>query len=280
MKKLTLPLLTLLMFVAAAALWAADVWVAKPYTEWTDKDLQKIMSDSPWAKKVSVTFENVGRGGGAAAAGGGSGKGGGRGGPQGDSIDPGADSVGAGGGGGRGGGGGGRGGGGGDAGGGGGGAQEAPETELVVRWQTAPTIMQAWVKSRFGTEVATNPDAQKALQPDEMYYVIWVAGLPQAVRPRDDDAKNTLLKLTTLSAKDKDAITAVDVQFPPPPDAGAKGGRGRGFAATTDAHFLFPRKVAFTADDKEIEFATKFGKNAVKAKFTVKTMVVNGKLGL
>lgn len=81
MKKLILPLLTMLMFVAGLSLWAADIWVAKPYTEWNDKDITKIMSDSPWAKKVSVEFENMGRGGGAPAGGGGGGggsKGGGK----------------------------------------------------------------------------------------------------------------------------------------------------------------------------------------------------------
>jgi hypothetical protein len=146
------------------------------------------------------------------------------------------------------------------------------------------------VKAKYGAEAATNAEAQKQLQPDEMFYVIWVAGLPGNQRPRDDAAKQTILQATTLSAKDK-TIMASDVIFPAPPAAaGARGGGGRGggrggggrggFAATTDAHFLFPRKTPFTADDKEVEFATKFGKKVVKTKFTLKAMVVNGKLGL
>ncbi len=69
MKKLLLRLLALSMFLAGLALWAADVWVAKPYTEWTAKDVDKIMSDSPWAKQVSVTLD-LGRGGGSGSAGG------------------------------------------------------------------------------------------------------------------------------------------------------------------------------------------------------------------
>jgi len=270
MKKFTFPLLTLLMFMAALMLWAADVWV-KPYTDWTDKDIQKIMTDSPWAKKVSVAFENAGRGG-APGGGGGGGRGGGKGG-GGGATDPGVDGGGGGGiaesgGGGRGGRGGG---GGGDAGGGApGGGGGVPESELVVLWQTAPTMQQALVKRKYGAESATSPDAQKQLQPEENFYVIWIAQLPGGVRPRDDDAKKALLAVTTLSAKDKDAIVATDVIFNTP------SGPGR----TTDAHFLFPRKVAFSADDKEVDFATRFGKNAVKTKFTLKAMVVNGKLGL
>ena len=38
----------------ALVLMAADVWNSKPYTDWSDKDLQKITTDSPWAKKTSV----------------------------------------------------------------------------------------------------------------------------------------------------------------------------------------------------------------------------------
>ncbi len=274
MKKFTFALLTLLMFMAALMLWAADVWV-KPYTDWTDKDIQKIMTDSPWAKKVSVAFENGGRGGapgGGGGGGGGGGKGGGRSaGPQGDSIDPGIDGGGGGGGGGggRGGGGGKGGGGGGDVEGGGGGGG-VPEAELIIRWQSSATIEQALVKAKYGAEAATNAEAQKQLEPLE-YYVIWIAGLPGGVRPRDDDAKKALLAVTTLSAKDKDAIVATEVVFDP------QNGKE---ARTTGAHFLFPRKVAFSADDKEVDFATKFGKTAVKTKFTLKAMVVNGKLGL
>ena len=127
------------------------------------------------------------------------------------------------------------------------------------------------VKAKYGAEAATNADAQKQLQAQQEYYVIWVAGLPGGVRPRDDEGKKALLTVTTLNAKDKDSIMAAEVVFDP------QNGKE---ARTTGAHFLFPRKVAFSADDKEVDFATKFGKNAVKAKFSLKAMVVNGKLGL
>jgi len=277
MKKLSLRQLPLLMFVAGLTVWAADVWVAKPYTDWTDKDIQKIMTDSPFAKKVSVTFEGMGGPGVPTTSGKGGGKGGGGiSGPQGTgSIDPGTDGSGGGGGGGGKGGKGGGGGGGGisDVGTGGGGG--TPESELTIRWQTAPTIQLALIKNKYGAEAATNPDAQKQLKDMHGdFYVIWVAGLPSSVRPRDDDAKKTLLQVTTLSAKDKDAIVASDVILQAPQAAGGRGAR------TTELHFLFPRKIALSADDKEVDFATKFGKTVVKTKFTLKAMVVNGKLEL
>lgn len=266
MKNLPLRLLTLFLFVAGLTLFAADVWVAKPFTEWSEKDVQKIMTDSPWAKKVSASFD-IGRGPG--GAGGGGGGRGGRGGFQGggDTVDPGNDGAGGGGG----------GGGGGRGGRGGGGGPEipsvggAPETDLIIRWQSAPTVLQALAKMRYGAEAGTSPDAKKLMTPPDMYYVVGVANLPAVLQPRDDNAKKALLQATTLTVKGKDPVVAEDVQYPPP--------QGRG-ARTADAYFLFPRKAAFTADDKEIEFATKFGKTNVKTKFDLKKMEINGKLGL
>lgn len=270
MKKLSLRFLTLFLFAAGLALWAADVWVAKPYTDWTEKDLAKIMTDSPFAKKVSVTMSPDFGGRGGALAGRGAGGG---------APDPGfgtADAAGGGGGGrgGRGGGGGGPqggGGGGGDVGGGGGGG--VPEMTLIVRWQTATTVMEALAKAKYGSEAGTSADAKKMLEPDDKFYVIWVSGLPGSSRPTDEESKKELLAHTTLAAKDKDAIVAEDVVFPPPE------GRGLG-PRVTDAHFLFPRKLAFAPEDKEVEFATKFGKTKIQTKFDLKKMVVNGKLGL
>jgi hypothetical protein len=140
-----------------------------------------------------------------------------------------------------------------------------------VRWQTALPVSEALVKAQYGAEAVNSPDAQKRLQPETKYYVIWVAGLPGSMRPQGADGTKALLAATTLSAKDKDSIAPIEVQF-----SGGAGGRG----GAVDAHFVFPRSVMLTADDKEVDFITKFGKSAVKAKFKLKDMVVNGKLDL
>jgi hypothetical protein len=242
MKKLMLRLFTLFLFLAGLALEAADVWIAKPYIDWTAKDIERILTDSPWAKKVTVTMEN-GRGGGAGA----SIQRIGSDGPGGSSGPRGTDGS------------------------GGAGANVGPpQTDLFVRWQTAPTVMQALVKSRYGAQAGTSEKAAQRLRPEERYYVIWVAGLPNSVAGRELAAKASLLALTTLAVKRADPIVAADVIFDPGP------GRGR----ITDAHFLFPRKTAFSPDDKEVEFTTKFGKTKVQAKFTLKNMAINGKLVL
>jgi len=51
----------------AAVIWAvmavslsAAVWDDKPFTQWSEKDVEKILTDSPWAGKASLTHEKAG----------------------------------------------------------------------------------------------------------------------------------------------------------------------------------------------------------------------------
>jgi hypothetical protein len=39
---------------------AAEVWETKPYTEWSDKDVEKVLTDSPWAGKARITHARDG----------------------------------------------------------------------------------------------------------------------------------------------------------------------------------------------------------------------------
>ena len=88
--------LSVLLFLCALYMWAADFWVTKPFTEWSDKEVAKLLSDSPWAAKTFVSAEfGGGRGSGAGAGSGG--RGGGRG-TAGDVATPDTSSSGGGGG--------------------------------------------------------------------------------------------------------------------------------------------------------------------------------------
>jgi len=51
MKRLTICVLLLLGF--SVILWAGakDFWQSKPYTEWTEKEVEKMLTDSPWVQK-------------------------------------------------------------------------------------------------------------------------------------------------------------------------------------------------------------------------------------
>ncbi|MBV8845027.1 MAG: hypothetical protein JO307_19650 [Bryobacterales bacterium] len=261
--------LFLLLCITAVALWAADFWQTKPFANWDQKEIQKILTDSPWAKKVSVAM--AGRGGAPASggdAGGGAGGGGrsGRGGPAGPNSDPGI-SGGAGGGiaesGGnsRGGFGGGGGGGGGEA------AGLTPAVQLVVAWQSSLPVREAIAKLKFGAEAATSPDAKKLVEGEQQYYIVMVGGLPGYIQPRDNDAKQALVKATALTVKGKDPLPAVDAQF-------QMDGRN------VDAYFLFSRMTPLMVEDKEVEFASHAGPLAIKQKFNLKNMAINGKLEL
>ena len=47
---------SILVLLCAVAFWlsAANFWDTKPYTEWTDKELEKIFQDSPWGDRMGV----------------------------------------------------------------------------------------------------------------------------------------------------------------------------------------------------------------------------------
>jgi len=242
--------LSVLLLLCALCMWAADFWTTKPFTEWNEKEVNKILTDSPWTEKVTITAGVGGPGGIAEASGGrGGGRGGGGrgGGPQGDSVtaDPGID----------GGGGGGFGGGAGPTG-----------ISVTLLWQTALPVKQALAKRRFGSEAGTSPDAKALLERPDQVYVLTMIGMPGfTLGAAQGDKKAALLESTMLTVNGKPPLKAIDVQV--------SGGRGTG-----NVSFLFPKTTTFTDEDKEMEFSSKFDKTTVKKKFKLKDMVFNGKV--
>lgn len=45
--------------IAGAALSAADFWEEQPFMAWSDKDVQKMLSDSPWAQQVRIAIGSL-----------------------------------------------------------------------------------------------------------------------------------------------------------------------------------------------------------------------------
>src|SRR5436189_6392410 len=45
--------------VASAALSAADFWQEKDFTSWTAQQIERMLSDSPWVKKVTVVIGSL-----------------------------------------------------------------------------------------------------------------------------------------------------------------------------------------------------------------------------
>jgi hypothetical protein len=151
---------------------AADFLKDKKPSEWSDKDIEKLLTRSPWAKDATVSFNMAGMEGGPGGMRGGGPPGGGMGGPPGGGM--GGPPGGAGGG----------------PGGGG-----MPEFHAIVRWESA-----APVRAARKSQVAT--DGQ---------YVISVTGLPLGPRTNGNQPDRTELLtrlegLTDLERKGKDSI--------------------------------------------------------------------------
>jgi hypothetical protein len=218
-----------------------EFWVKKDYTQWTEKEVQKIMTDSPWSKDVTVATAP----------------------PGGSSLDMG--SGGGGGGGGEEEGGGGGGGGGGSRGGGGGrGGGGSNTVKLTISFRSAVPLKQAVVKSRMAAGGDVPADAKEFLGREETYYVVMASGLPQRMLrdARDPDE----LKKSQIKRGKKTPVAPADVQFQ------------QGQRQTVDVLFLFPKTDPIVEADKEIEVILRLGKFDFKKKFALKDMVFNGKL--
>jgi len=124
---------------------AADVWETKPFLEWSEKEAEKVLADSPWAALISVALP-----------------------PR--LPQPSADT----------GGGGGRGGGGGAEGFGPGPAR----IRVTISWRSALPLKQAVVRQQMGQQGTLAADGQKLLAQEEPFYVVALSGVPpQYTRP-------------------------------------------------------------------------------------------------
>jgi hypothetical protein len=166
-----------LLFLFACCLMAADFWT-KPYTEWADKDLQKMIKESPWAHTISVSMGGPVMG---IEAGGGGGRGGGGGG-GGDAPVPGT-----------------------------------REPEVVIRWQSAMPIRQAVVRLKFGAEAGKSDDAQKYLAKEQTTYELVLSGpMMPFLRGKPEDVAKNLSEVTFLTSKEKGAIKPTSIQVGKP----------------------------------------------------------------
>lgn len=264
--------LVLLATALPLPLGAADPWT-RPPGQWSETDVQRILTDSPWSKTISITV-----GGGMPMRGGGRSGPGGRGGAMPDA------SVG-----------GGDGGMGSRAGMGEGmGASMAPSIQFQIRWQSAKPIKLATVRSRLGAEADTSQQAREFVEREEPNYVIAVIGPPMGAPPEGGGRPG---------APPREGAAA------PKGDAGAQDRRGNpeqwmaGLKENTwlvwKAHekihpatvvlppgqrgvliFHFPKDHPIELEDKEVEFCMRRGPMEVKKKFKLKDMVYEGKLSL
>jgi hypothetical protein len=234
-----------------------EFWDKKPPSEWTNVEIDRLLTKSPWAKEVNATYA-PGYGGGQSGGGGypgGSGTGypgGGQ--PRGGGIGglsiPGIGGIGfpRGGGGGR----------GGQPRGGG----QGSAFHGTVRWESAAPIVDA-VKSPL-------PDAFDGR------YVIAVSGIPlledryQGEGEQRDDTEpslDNLKMLTSLQVKGKDLVQAGVVK--------------RQVGTGNTILFGFSKEMLpIDKRDSEVLFATRLNRLIVKTHFSPKEMLYHGELAV
>jgi hypothetical protein len=239
-------LLGLVTFLAATVALSEDFWITKEHMQWTDEEVKKLMTNSPWAKDVVINAPIAVLGVRGQRATGESGGG----------TD--VESPGGGGGGRR--GGRRRGGGGGDSGGG----TEALLT-LNISWRSALPLRKALVRSRLGAAAAVPPEAEQLINKDQEQYVIIVSGVPAAMaRSLQNPA---LAEKSTIRAGKRAPVAAGSMDLQPR-------------TKSVDVIYVFPKTPPIAADDKEVEVVLKLGPVEAKKKFNLKDMVYHGKLEL
>jgi len=244
--------LVLFPVLAPAALWATDVWEAKPFQNWTQKDVLKIFNNSPWARQARAVIGST-----TPAAEGRSGQ------PTvGDAssndsgVPKGREPGGAG-----------------RMGSAPSDFDQGPQSQVgvpvIVRWQSALPLRQAQMLGKYGDNVAISPEAQKFLTDEPSIYVIAVSGLAGSIVSAGggDQAKQSIVEKSTLTVRGKKPLHPIAVDF-------------LAVGSTVDVLIGFPRAMRITLEDQEVELASEIGRATVRYKFKLKDMVVRGKLEL
>ena len=235
---------SLTLIAAADQPWKDEKQIAA----WSEDDARQVLSDSPWAKTATATFQRQSQG--RSGSRGGMGRGGGIGlGIPGVGIGMGGPRMGGG----RGGGMGRNGPRGGDPGEGGEG-RPAPRTPpaLTVRWESALPVQEAVLKLQ-------QTDAPTI---DEGHYAVSVAGLPARLAEAGRGKPQAELKRSGRKAIKSSEARIISR------DDGAM------------VVFLFPRSKEIVAGDKEVEFHARIGPLEVKQSFALDAMKYDGKLEL
>lgn len=228
--------------IAATICFASDPpWKGKPYDQWNDKDLQKIFSDSPWARMATITRTwNSASGGSPNST---------------AASDPRRTS-----------------GGGGAASRGGqqGGGSNAPDIDDVnfyVHWVSS-RVMRAASARRAVIQGQKNIDVAKYVSQPQEEYQISVQSDDMSPFARHDEnfyKQNSMLELK----KSKTKLPASNVRFE----------RDTSGAVTTTV-FLFPKKTAsgeatIPADEKNAEFSCKIEGATLRVSFELQKMADN-----
>jgi hypothetical protein len=215
--------------LAVPVAWADDFWDEKNFLEWNNKEMRKMMTDSPWSKKAQVKVS----GGGDFSVG-----------PTGSASSRDMTAAGSGGGGsfGRGGG--------------------TPRIDLFVMWQSSLPLKKAIVKSQVGNSNDVSVDQQDYMDRDAEHYLVVLGSLPPDFARAFENLEGVDQKISLdRKGKDKIFLEKIDVRAP-----------------SGEVHLLFSKSDAIVLEDKDVELNVDLDGLRFKKKFSLKNMVVNGKL--
>jgi hypothetical protein len=241
--------------ILAAVCWAGgDPWKDKPYTQWDDKDVQHVLSSSPWMRSVAVvaawqpaTYDLPGDNPHPAApqqtapsAGGTSGMGGqGKSAPGGSSAPSSSPDI----------------------------SPSTPQAEFAIYWMSSRTIREALGRRQILHAGRDPAEVEKFVNEPMDEYEIVVQGRDMAPFVNNDEKffqSNAYLEIK----KSKEKISPSHVTF----ERGANGGKG-----VTVATFFFPKKTSagesvIAPDEKSVQFTVSLGKSTLKADFDPRKM--------
>ncbi len=241
--------LALLSLGLAAALIAADAWTKQP-ADWTDKDVEQVLSDSPWGDRMAVETGQRGNVGNADD---------GKGPMQGNLTAPilvmwrtalpvrlALAKRG----------------------------QPNSETEpnvSILLMQGFPGMFRADAAdtAKLIADTVLKVKGKADIHPTEIQLQAAGGPGPAQAAPQQDAA-------AAPPAGGKGGARGGTISLPSGPGFG--GGKGFGGGAPFNLLVVFPKTAGLTADDKEFELVTKVGKMNVRKKFKLKDMTYNGKI--
>ena len=224
----------------AINVWAGDPW-EKHYKDWDEKDVRKILNDSPWSKSVEVERKEKKHGleapEGAPTAGGARDE---------DEEDEREEK---------------------DHGHGRGEEEKEDEVKFVVRWVSSRTLREASVRGAVLQKRISEADADKHLPPAPDDYQLAVVGTDMSSFHSADES---ILRGKTylIAKKSKERIMASQAEI-------VRGPEGKRINAII---FHFPKKNAtgqtiVSADEKELKFVSRAGTTEIKVSFDPQKMV-------
>jgi hypothetical protein len=234
-------------FLAATiVLCAAEVWSRKSSSEWSAEDVNRVLTDSPWARQVNALLSTAPRevdrsvipppGASTNNMGGTRGVTDGR---WDGGVGPPPDDSG-------------------------------PKLPVTIRWDTALPVREALMRSRSGDHLSSSENAKhslnNSLNEPEKDYIITVIGLLTNDQARDRErVRKELMGAAKLIRTGKAPLRPENVEL----DASAGA-----------IEVFFSRTDPIRLTDKEVTFQMQFGSISVQKNFRLKAMTYKGKLEL